>query len=129
MSGVRIPPPRPFSSRKINLLSPADGKTVKTHFIRMSGLLVFGVIHKQKITQKSEVKNWLFIKEETVGISISFSVEPWVNRKAGNTKTEAKRIEEELRTKLRLKMLHVSDLTDTGDRLLRLQIISFAVAY
>ncbi|MBI5055037.1 MAG: site-specific integrase [Nitrospirae bacterium] len=40
-----------------------------------------------------------------------------VNRKAGNTKSEAKRIEEELKTKLRLKMLNVSDLTDTGDRL------------
>lgn len=40
-----------------------------------------------------------------------------VNRKAGNTKTEAKRIEEELRTKLRLKLLNVSDLTNTGDHI------------
>ena len=40
-----------------------------------------------------------------------------VNRKAGNTKTEAKRIEEELRTKLRLKLLNVSDITNTGDHI------------
>lgn len=38
-----------------------------------------------------------------------------INRKAGGTKTEAKRIEEELKTKLRLKLLNVSDIANTSE--------------
>ncbi|MBI4849648.1 MAG: phage integrase SAM-like domain-containing protein [Nitrospirae bacterium] len=41
-----------------------------------------------------------------------------VNRYAGKTKTEAKRVEDEIKTKLRLKMLNVSDLKAEGGVLL-----------
>jgi integrase len=41
-----------------------------------------------------------------------------INRKVADTKTGAKRIEEELKTKLRLKMLHVSDLTNTAEHIM-----------
>jgi integrase len=41
-----------------------------------------------------------------------------INRKVADTKTAAKRIEEELKTKLRLKLLNVSDLTNTADHIM-----------
>jgi integrase len=41
-----------------------------------------------------------------------------INRKVADTKTAARRIEEELKTKLRLKMLNVSDLTNTADHIM-----------
>ncbi len=41
-----------------------------------------------------------------------------INRKVADTKTSAKRIEEELKTKLRLKMLNVSDLTNTAEHIM-----------
>ncbi len=44
-----------------------------------------------------------------------------INRYAGKTKTEAKRIEDEIKTKLRLKMLNVSDLKNES-------VISFSIA-
>jgi len=40
-----------------------------------------------------------------------------INRKVAGTKTGAKRIEEELKTKLRLKLLNVSDITDTAEHI------------
>jgi len=41
-----------------------------------------------------------------------------INRKVANTKAGAKRIEEELKTKLRLKMLNISDLTNTAEHIM-----------
>ena len=41
-----------------------------------------------------------------------------INRKVADTKTGAKRIEEELKTKLRLKLLNVSDLANTAEHIM-----------